>query len=135
MAWLGDGGQIRRSKQRGAIGKEHPGGERLATGVVGCTINLARGKRPWGLLGGVGEPGENRGEVEILVGDVKGENAARGEVAQVEGERLACEQVRGDAVAGKGMDREEVEVLGRFGGQDRRASPCRTVTRAGVSRV
>ena len=51
------------------------------------------------------------GEIEVLVGDVEGEDAVGLEVAEVELDGLSGEQVQRDGVAGEGVDGEDVEVL------------------------
>ena len=63
------------------------------------------------------EERELGGEVEVLVGDVEGEDAVGGQVLEVELERLGGEQVERDGVAGEGIDGEDVEALGLIGGE------------------
>ena len=58
-----------------------------------------------------------RCEVEVLVGDMEGEDAAGGEVNLVEGHGLRGEQVERDGVAGEGVDDQDVEPLWRLGGE------------------
>ena len=68
-------------------------------------------------MSGGGELGDLGCEVEVLVGDVEGEDAVGSEVFLVEGERFGGEEMDGDGVAGEGVDDEDIEVLGSFVGE------------------
>lgn len=65
----------------------------------------------------MGEGGEFGFEIDILVGDVEGEDAVRCEVSLVEGDCLGGEQVERDGVSRESVDDEEVVVLSWFGGE------------------
>ena len=64
----------------------------------------------------VGERAEGGTETQVEIGHVKGEDAAgREELAQVESEGLARDQVHGDHVAAEGVESDEVvTAVGRI---------------------
>ena len=59
----------------------------------------------------------SRLQIDMLVGDVEGEDAAGSEVALVEGDGLGGEQMQRDGVAGECIDDQHVEVLRRLAGE------------------
>src|SRR5579875_517773 len=99
-------------EEGGTVRKKHPGGERFATSVVRSAVDLASAQARV-----FDETGEHGGEIEVLVGDVEGQDAAGSEVTAVKGEGFAREEMRRDAVAGEGVDHEKVEGLWGFGGE------------------
>src|SRR6266851_4460596 len=88
---------------------EDPGCFVGSAGLVGGAIDLARLH-----AGGGCELRDLRGEVEVLVGDMKGQDAVWGEVFPIECDGLGGEQVERDGVSGEGVDDEDVEVLRGF---------------------
>src|SRR6202011_1200465 len=60
---------------------------------------------------------DHRGEVQIGVRRVNHEYSARFEVAHVESEGLFGKEMHGDSVPGKGVHRENIELLGWFRGK------------------
>src|SRR5206468_885808 len=53
-------------------------------------------------------------EVEVAVGDMHGEDSARLQMPQIGFKGLHREQVHRDRVTGKGVERENVEILRAF---------------------
>jgi len=108
----GVGDQVGLLEKGGVVGDQHPGGGIAAGSLFSQGMNVA------GLhSGGGGENRDGRFEIDVAVGDVEGEDSARREMAAVELEGFAGEQVDGDGVAREGVDDEHVEVLRRFMGQ------------------
>ena len=56
-------------------------------------------------------------EIDVLIGDVEGEDSAGSEVALVERDGLRGEQMQRNGVAGECVDDEDVELLRGFGGE------------------
>ena len=113
---VGEGGEFGLGEEGGVGGHEDPLGAELAARVDGVGDDVSGFE-----VGAPCEESELQGQVEVLVGDVEGEDAVGGEVAEVELERLGGEQVEGDGVAGEGVDGEDVEALRvacvEFGGE------------------
>ena len=65
----------------------------------------------------IGEALHDRGEIEIAVGDVDGEDPVRGEMSEVRLEGFAGEEMDRDRVAREGIEGEEIEGL-RSSGRD-----------------
>ena len=59
----------------------------------------------------IGEALHDRGEVEIPVGDVDGEDPFRRQMPEIDLEGLAGEEVDRDRVAREGIEGEEIEGL------------------------
>src|SRR6266568_2798157 len=62
----------------------------------------------------VGELLDDGGEIEIAVGDVEGDDPARLNVPAIDRQCLGGDEVNGYRVAGEGIDRQHIEVLGRL---------------------
>ena len=59
------------------------------------------------------EPAQYREQIEILAGDMDGQDPVRCEVRSVDLEALACQQVHGYGIAVEGVDCEHIEALRR----------------------
>jgi len=56
-------------------------------------------------------------EVQILIGDVEGDDAVGREVFLVECDGLGREEMQWNSVAGEGIDDKDVELLRNFAGE------------------
>jgi hypothetical protein len=100
---------VRAIEEAGVVADEHPGGTVGSAGLVGGTVDDS------GCHVGRGcDLSYFGGEVEVLVGDVEGDDAGGCEVSAVELDCLGGEQVERDGVAGEGIDGEDIEVLCGF---------------------
>src|SRR5581483_1468134 len=57
---------------------------------------------------------DDRDQIEEAVGDVERDDTVRLHVPKVRLQRLACDQMHGDRVARKRVDREHIEILRRL---------------------
>ena len=72
----------------------------------------------------------------MLIGDVKGEDAARCEMPLVESDGLGGEQMQGNGVAGEGIDHQHIEFLWGVGGKGGARVPFHDVDMSsGVAQV
>src|ERR1043166_148006 len=57
---------------------------------------------------------DHRGQVQVLIRDVNRQDSRRLQMAEVERKSLRSEQVNWNRVAGKGIDNQDIESLGRL---------------------
>src|SRR6185503_8948109 len=62
----------------------------------------------------VGKPLDDRNQIEITIGDVKGDDAAGFHVPAIDRQRLVGQEVDGDRIAGEGVYRQQIEALRRL---------------------
>ena len=70
-----------------------------------------------GQLGIGGQVPQHRFQVQVAVRDVYGQDPVLGQAVEVQGQRLAGEQVYGNGVGAEGVDQQQVEALGSVLGQ------------------
>ena len=97
-------------------GHQHPVGGEDASGVVGVGVDDdGMQSRVLGLQRELGR------EVEVLAGDVNGEDSAGLKMAAIEGDCLRCEQMDWNGVAGEGVEHQHIVRRRGFVASDREA--------------
>src|ERR1700722_8247706 len=93
-------------EEGGVVADKDPGGAVGSAGFVRGAVDDSGGH-----VSRERELADLGGEVEVLIGDVEGEDAAGSKVSAIEREGFGGEQVERDGVAGEGVDGEDIEVL------------------------
>ena len=115
LAWCATAGlPVYRREVGGGAPQEHPLRLRLAVVALGVQRHVVAVPHVQRRVVCVGQPADQRRQVQVAVRHVQRDDAAGRELAQVERKRLARDQMHGNRIAREGVHDQHVELLRRF---------------------